>query len=73
MKIVFLILGSGEIVRDINILKAMARRGFFKFPVDDTNNPYVDEGENSSQFEYKKEGYSIKYFPGCFWPFVVKN
>ena len=74
MKIKGLILGVGvgDIVRNGNKLKAMAKRGHFKYPVDGTNNPYVDEGNNKRQFTYNGSEYTVKYFSGCFYPFVVK-
>ena len=72
MKLKGLVLGNtGAIVRNGNTLRAMAKRGYFKYPVDDTNNPYVDEGNNSRTFEYKGNNYKIEYMSGCFYPFVV--
>ena len=72
MQLKGLVLGEvRKIVRNGNTLKAMARRGFFKFPVDDTQNPYVDEGSNSRTFSYKNNLYRIEYMSGCFYPFVI--
>ena len=75
MKIKGLIIGSniGEIVRDGRTLKAMARKDLFKYPVDDSDNPYVDEENRPRMFNYKDCEYSIEYKSGCFFPFVVKK
>ena len=74
MKIRGLVLGNVEaIVRNGNTLKAMAKRGFFKYPVDDTKNPYVDEENRARRFDYKGNSYAIEYMSGCFYPFVIKK
>jgi len=77
MKIKGLILGNiGSIVRNGNTLKAMAKKGFFKYPVDDTKNPYVDDISEESKvrnFKYKAHDYCIEYMSGCFYPFVIKK
>jgi hypothetical protein len=57
-------------VRDGRKLRAMSK-GRFQYPVT-SGHPYVDEGEFPRRFEYKNEQYEIKYFDGCFFPFVVK-
>ena len=69
-------------VKNISILKAMERRGFIKF-CDQTGEYiytlysnikhrcyYVDDGERD--FIYNGKHYGIKYFDGCFNPFVVE-
>ena len=72
MQIKGLILGgAGNIVKNGNTLKAMARRGHFKYPVDDSKNPYVDELNNPRVFEYNKNTYRIEYRSGCFFPIVI--
>jgi hypothetical protein len=68
-----MILGSGvgDVVKDGRKLRAMSN-GRFKYPVD-KGHPYVDEDEFPRRFEYKGGQYEIKYFDGCFFPFVVKT
>ena len=71
-----------EIVKNLNTLKAMAKRGLVEF-CDQTGFKirglysrdtftcyYVWEGKD--RFEYKGQSYGIKYFDGCFYPYVVK-
>jgi hypothetical protein len=67
-----MILGSGvgDVVKDGRKLRAMSK-GKFQYPVNE-GHPYVDESDNSRRFEYKNAQYEIKYFSGCFFPFVVK-
>lgn len=74
MKIGGLIIGKGvgQIVRDGRILKAMSKVAKFVFPVH-KGEPYVDEGNNPRTFFYKGIRFEIKYFDGCFFPFVVKT
>lgn len=73
MKIKGLILGQGEIVKNGNTLKAMNKQGHIIFPVDESKNPYVDFDYLKPRiFDYKNNKYEIKYFDGCFFPFVVK-
>ena len=74
MKLKGLVLGNvNAIVRNSNTLKAMAKKGHFKYPVDDTNNPYVDELNNPMVFVYKGKKYKIEYLSGCFYPFVLTS
>ena len=75
MKLKGLVLGKvSEIVRNKNILKAMARRKHIIFPIDKTNNPYVDHDNTKPRtFIYKKQEYLIEYMSGCFYPFVIKK
>ena len=72
MKLSGLVIGEvGKIVRHKGTLKAMAKQGYFSFPVDNSNNPYVDEGNNKRDFSYKGNNYKITYMDGCFYPFVL--
>lgn len=74
MKLNGLVLGNvGQMVRNGNTLKAMAKLGHFEYPVDDCKQPYVDEKENPRTFTYKGAIYHIEYMSGCFFPFVVKQ
>lgn len=74
MKIKGLIIGSniGSIIRDGRTLKAMARKNFFKYPID-KGHCYVDEEDRPMVFNYKGCKYEIEYKSGCFFPFVVKK
>ena len=58
-----------EIVRDGRTLNALLNRGF----IDgwDKNYKYV-EGDNYGGFKYNNDSYIIRYFDGCFMPFVCK-
>jgi hypothetical protein len=69
-------------VRNLNTLKAMERAGHIKLhPKTGTKITglysrdyficyYVDDGQ--SKFTYKGSIYGVKYFDGCFYPYVVK-
>jgi len=75
MKVKGLILTDGSqdiLITDGRTLRAMSRQGFFEFPVDGSNNPYVDELDNPRHFEYHGNKYKIKYCSGCFFPFVFR-
>ena len=72
MKIQGLILGAGRPITDGRILSAMARRNLIKYPID-IGHPYVDEEKRGMDFIYKNNNYRIKYFSGCFYPFVIKQ
>lgn len=71
MKINGLILGNGTIVTDGRTLNAMERAGHFRRPC--SFQPYVDEENSPRQFTFKGTPYIIRYFSGCFYPFVVKS
>lgn len=71
MKINGLILGQGQPITDGRTLKAMERAGHFILP--DKGHPYVDNGNGPSAFTWNGRRYEIKYFSGCFFPFVVPN
>lgn len=69
-----LVLGAvDKIVRNGNTLRAMAKNGHFQYPVDNSNNPYVDELNNPRVFSYKGNQYEITYMDGCFFPFVLRK
>ena len=66
----------------MNTLQAMRRKGFIEF-CDQTGEIietlysrvkhrcyYIHDGQSS--FTYKGETYGVKYFDGCFMPYVVK-
>uniref|UniRef100_A0A6M3L8M1 Uncharacterized protein n=1 Tax=viral metagenome TaxID=1070528 RepID=A0A6M3L8M1_9ZZZZ len=67
-----LIIGDGvsSIITDGRILRAMSK-GRFRYPVT-KGHPYVDGENNPRRFDYKGCRYEIRYFSGCFFPFVVK-
>ena len=58
-----------EIVKDGRLLRAFKNKDFI---IDyDKNFKYIDS-YNKSEFFYKNELYKIKFFDGCFNPFVIK-
>ena len=61
-----------EIVRDSITLNALLNRGFIDGY--DKNYKYVDYPLNrlNTQTKYNNDKYIIKYFEGCFMPFVCK-
>ena len=69
-----LIIGSNinDIVSDGRILKAFKNRGFIKDY--DLKFKYIDCDFKQflHEFKYKNNTYKIKYFDGCFSPFVIK-
>ena len=70
MRIQGLILGKGDIITDGRTLRGMATKGHIQYPVD-KGHPYVDHEGLPRRFEYKGKDYSIDYFSGCFYPFVI--
>ena len=65
-----------KIITDNRVLKAIKNRNFI---IDyDKNHKYVESHNyyNSdkyiNEFYYKNELYKIKYFDGCFSPFLIK-
>jgi hypothetical protein len=74
MKIGGLIVGQGigKIVRDGRTLRAMGKAGNFEYPVH-KGQPYVNDLDKPSRFNYKGYEYHIRYFDGCFCPFVVRS
>jgi hypothetical protein len=69
-------------VKNMNTLKAMERKGLIELHRQTGSKIaglysnqkftcyYVHDG--LTQFQYKKQWYGIKYFSGCFFPYVVK-
>ena len=73
-----LIIGTNinKIVTDARILKAFKNRGFIKdydkiYKYVDSYD-YYNSNKNIDSFYYKNELYKIKFFDGCFYPFVIK-
>jgi len=72
-----------QTVRNLNTLKAMERAGHIKlhrqtgskitglYRREKFTCYYVDEGSYS--FDYKGKKYGVKYFDGCFCPYVVQQ
>ena len=65
-----------KIITDARILKAIKKRNLI---IDyDKNHGYIDEhncynsNKSINEFYYKNELYQIKYFDGCFNPYVIK-
>ena len=70
------------IVKDYRILKALERRGHITcmdgkvrhWSGIQTRVYYVDYGTNPARnFTYNGKDYELKYFDGCFNPFVVER
>ena len=64
-----------KIVTDGRTLKAFKNRDYIKDY--DKNHKYVDSydyfnsDKNIDEFNYKNDKYAIRYFDGCFMPFVI--
>lgn len=73
----------GAIVTNLTLLKAMARANLIVLD-DDTGKKvrhwtgirvkamYIDRAVGARIFDYKGQKYEVRYFDGCFNPFVVK-
>ena len=68
-----------KIITDSRILKAFKNRNYIKDY--DKNHSYVDAYDCYNckdykkivtEFNYKNDNYAIRYFDGCFSPFVIK-
>ncbi len=71
MKINGIVIGKGTPITDGRTLQAMEQQGHFTRP--HKHHPYVDEGNNPTRFTWNGSNYSIRYFDGCFYPFVVRE
>ena len=61
--------GVGQTVTDGRTLNAMERAGHFIRP--DKHHPYVDRENRPRRFTFHEHIFEIRYFDGCFYPFVV--
>ena len=62
---------SYEIVNDCRVLKALKNRNYIK--AYSKTHKYIDEYDYMlTTFKYNNNDYEIKYFDGCFMPFVCK-
>ena len=60
-----------EIVNDCRVLKALKNRNYIK--AYSKTHKYIDEYDYMlTAFKYNNNDYVIKYFDGCFMPFVCK-
>lgn len=59
------------IVKNLNTLKAMERKGLIKLNTDTDRFKYVDSSPQAI-FEYKGNKYTLTYFSGCFNPYVIQ-
>lgn len=62
------------IVKDLRILKPLSKKFDFEY---DPKHRYVTKSDSIEEnFRTKKElqkaGYDLKYFDGCFYPFIVR-
>ena len=63
---------SYKIINDCRILRALKNRGFIDSY--DKKFKYIDCSlkQQITRINYKNDKYEIKYFDGCFSPFIVK-
>ena len=62
-----------KIVSDCRVLKALKNRNYINSY--DKNHKYIDcsfKQQLNHNIEYKNNIYKIKYFDGCFMPFIIK-
>ena len=60
------------VIKNKRLLKNIESLGFITEPKHDVY-PRCDAGINYQySFEYKNNHYALKYFDGCFYPFLVK-
>ena len=57
-----------EIVRDLRVLKAIGKRFNLEF---DKKFKYCLKDESEWIFIYKNKQYELKFFDGCFYPFLI--
>lgn len=75
-----------KIVKNMNTLKAMRKRGLISFCNDTgkkitglySNNKhtcyYVDDSASGfNQFEYNNKQYKLEYLSGCFYPYIIER
>ena len=59
------------IIKDGRTLKALARKFNFEY---DRKFKYITNDDNIYyNQDFKNQGYFIKYFSGCFYPFICKR
>ena len=59
------------IIRDARILKAICKRYGFEY---DPKYKYITKDHNyMGRIFYKDSIYKLKYFSGCFYPYIVKG
>jgi hypothetical protein len=59
-----------EIIKDLRKLKKFEKNFNMKF--DKTFKYCINQG-NYSNISNKIEGYQLKYFSGCFYPYIIKE
>ena len=65
-----------KIVNDCRTLRALKNRGYIKDY--DKNHKYIDSydyfnwNKSINNFSYKNNNYEVKYFDGCFMPYVIQ-
>lgn len=61
-----------KIIKDLRVLKAINRRyPYLKFDKDFKYEVGLDSGTNQ-EYIYKGKKYELKFFSGCFYPFIVE-
>ena len=67
-------LNNPNIITESRVLKAMAKAGHIKYPVD-KGHKYVDCSDKIDIFGFEFRGvkYVIQYLDGCIYPFVAKH
>lgn len=61
-----------KIVKNLNTLKAMERKNLIKLHKDTSKGFYYIDDAINYFFNYKNNKYKIKFFDGCFCPFVIQ-
>ena len=62
-----------KIVNDCRVLRALKNRNYINSY--DKNHKYIDcsfKQQLNHNIEYKNNIYEIKYFDGCFMPFIIQ-
>ena len=59
------------IIKDLRILNKLSRK--YHLIVDKQFKYILNDLTLKEERELKKQGYNIKYFSGCFYPFIVKE
>lgn len=65
-----------EIIKDLKILHAIEKQCNYDIQFDDTFKYCIRDNRNcdwSTPMKYKGQVYKLKYFSGCFCPYLVKE
>lgn len=59
-----------KIIKDLRTLNKLAKK--FNLSIDKEYKYILNDYSLQTERELKKEGYKIKFFDGCFYPFICK-